>query len=60
MRRFALSYYIAFGIIALCLFGSILRRLTYTLAEFFLWFALAALVLFAILAAWRAGDLNVG
>jgi hypothetical protein len=54
MRRFALGYYIALGIVVLWLFGSILRRVTYTLPEFVLWFILGCLVVFAILAAWRA------
>jgi hypothetical protein len=56
MRRFALGYYIALGLVVLFLFGSILRRVTYTVTEFFLWFVLVAAIAFAILAAWRAGS----
>jgi len=56
MRRFALSYYLALGIIVLVLFGSILRRVTYTVTEFFLWFVVACMLVFAILVAWRASS----
>ena len=56
MHRLALSYYIAILIIALFLFGSVLRRVVYTTAEFFLWFVLVAAIAFAILAAWRVGN----
>jgi hypothetical protein len=56
MRRFALGYYIAILLIALFLFGSVLRRVVYTAAEFFLWFVLVAAIAFAALAAWRAGS----
>jgi len=56
MRRFALGYYIAILLIVLFLFGSVLRRIVYTAAEFFLWFLLVAAIAFAILAAWRAGS----
>jgi len=54
MRRFALGYYIVILLIALFLFGSVLRRVVYTAAEFFLWFLLVAAIAFAIVAAWRA------
>jgi thiol:disulfide interchange protein len=53
MRRYAFGYYVAMLLIALFLFGSVLRRVVYTAAEFFLWFLLVAAIAFAILAAWR-------
>jgi len=56
MRRFALGYYIALGLVVLFLFGSILRRVTYTVTEFFLWFIVAGMLVFAILVAWRASS----
>ena len=60
MRRFALGFYIGLGVVVLSLFGSILQRVTYTVPEFLLWFILSGLVLFAILAAWRAGSTHGG
>ena len=52
---FALSYYLAILLLILFLAGSLLRKVVWDPHEFLILIVLVAAVLFAVLAAWRAG-----